>query len=259
MNIRHLSFSYGKHRILKDISLSFPAGSITTLLGANGSGKSTLFNCCTRYLRPQRGLIELDNKNIFHYSQKVFARKVAIVHQQNRISGDITVRKLVSYGRSPYLKMMSRYSEEDDKAVDKALLHTNLQNVAERQVLALSGGRRQRVWIAMALAQESEYLFLDEPTTYLDVRYQADLLKLIKTLNAQLGLTVVMILHDINQAIGISDKVIGMKQGEILFEGAPKEAITSEGVSRLYDTPLEAVTCGKRQLVLSPDIGDGLV
>ncbi|MFP5527062.1 ABC transporter ATP-binding protein [Peptococcus simiae] len=255
MNIRHLSFAYGNHLILKDVSLSFAPGKITTLLGANGSGKSTLFNCCTRHLRPQKGIIDLDDVNIFHYKQKDFARKVAIVHQQNRITGDITVRDLVSYGRSPYLKLMARYGEDDERAVEEALSRTNLQEVADRQVFALSGGQRQRVWIAMALAQESEYLFLDEPTTYLDVRYQADLLHLIKDLNARLGLTVVMILHDINQAVDISDELIGMKKGRVLFQGQAEDVITSEAVTRLYDTPLEVVNHYGRTLVLSPHIG----
>lgn len=238
MEIRHLNFSYGKKTILNDLSLSFEKGKITTLLGANGSGKTTLFKLCTRNLRPKRGLIMLDDENIFHLQRRDFAKKVAIVHQQNRVTGTITVRELVSYGRTPHIKMMQQATKEDDEAIDWSLEVTNLKEIADEQVVSLSGGQRQRVWIAMALAQKSEMIFLDEPTTYLDVRYQVELLELIRSLNRDFGLSIVMVLHDINQALQYSDHLVGLKNGKLLFYGKPEEVITQENISSLYQIPL---------------------
>ncbi|MDO5095367.1 MAG: ABC transporter ATP-binding protein [Peptostreptococcaceae bacterium] len=238
MEIRHLNFSYGKKQILNNLSLSFEKGKITTLLGANGSGKTTLFKLCTRNLRPQRGLIMLDEENIFHLKRRDFAKKIAIVHQQNRVTGNITVRELVSYGRTPHIKMMQQATKEDDEAIEWSLEVTNLKEIASEPVVSLSGGQRQRVWIAMALAQKSEMIFLDEPTTYLDVRYQVELLELIKSLNQDFGLSIVMVLHDINQALQYSDYLVGLKNGELLFYGKPEEVINEENISSLYQIPL---------------------
>ena len=238
MEIRHLSFSYGKKDILFDVSLSFPKGKITTLLGANGCGKSTLFKLCTRNLRPKRGIIALEEGNVFHLNRKDFARKVAIVHQQNNVIGSLSVRELVSYGRTPYLGLMGRMTKEDDDAIDWAIDVCDLGNIKDDKVNALSGGQRQRVWIAMALAQKSEMIFLDEPTTYLDVRYQVELLQLIRSLNADYGLTIVMVLHDINQALHYSDLLIGLKGGRVLFSGSPNSVVTKESMSKLYGIDL---------------------
>ncbi len=238
MEIKHLTFAYGKQNILDDISLTFKENAITTLLGANGSGKTTLFNLCTKNLNPDRGIILLDRQNIFNINQRKFAEQVAIVHQQNRIMGDITVRQLVSYGRTPYMKFMRGYSEEDLAAIEWAIEVTGLQDFQERTLASLSGGQKQRVWIAMSLAQKSRYLFLDEPTTYLDIKYQIEILELIRNINREFGITVIMVLHDINQAIKYSDDVVGLKDGNIVFSGNPSEAITDESVSNLYDIGL---------------------
>jgi ferrichrome ABC transporter, ATP-binding protein FhuC len=250
MEIRHLSFSYGKKEILKDISLSFAEGKITTLLGANGCGKSTLFKLCTKNLRPKRGIIALKEGNVFHLKRKDFAQKVAIVHQQNQVSGALTVRELVSYGRTPYLGLMGRMTNEDDEAIDWALKVCDLEAIRDEAVNALSGGQRQRVWIAMALAQRSEMIFLDEPTTYLDVRYQIELLQLIRSLNTTYGLTIVMVLHDINQALHYSDYLVGLKSGKVLFAGKPNEVITEEAISELYGIRLKVAHLENRIHVL---------
>lgn len=250
MEIRHLSFSYGKKAVLKDISLSFAEGKVTTLLGANGCGKSTLFKLCTKNLRPQRGIIALKEGNVFHLKRKDFAQKVAIVHQQNQVSGSLSVRDLVSYGRTPYLGMMGRLRQEDEKAIDWALEVCDLESIKNQKVTALSGGQRQRVWIAMALAQRSEMVFLDEPTTYLDVRYQIELLQLIRSLNTDFGLTIVMVLHDINQALHYSDYLVGLKAGKVLFAGKPNEVITEESISSLYGIRLKVARLDDRIHVL---------
>ncbi len=250
MEIRHLTFSYGKNRILKDVSLSFEKGKITTVLGANGSGKSTLFKLCTRNLRPDRGVIMLEDENIFHMKRRAFAKKAAIVHQHNRVSGNITVRELVSYGRTPHIGMLRQSGEEDEKAIEWSLCVTDLKSIAHQQVTSLSGGQRQRVWIAMALAQKSEMIFLDEPTNHLDIRYQAEMLRLVRSLNQDFGLTIVMVLHDINQALRYSDNVVGLKDGEVQFFGEPSEVITSEKISDLYKIRLHTIMYGGKPYVL---------
>lgn len=238
MEIKHLTFSYGEHNVLDDASLTFKENAITTLLGANGSGKTTLFNLCTKNLIPDRGIILLDRKNIFNINQRKFAEQVAIVHQQNRIMGDITVRQLVSYGRTPYMKFMRGCSEEDNEAIDWAIEVTGLEDFRDRPLASLSGGQKQRVWIAMSLAQKSRFLFLDEPTTYLDIKYQIEILELIRSINRDFKITVIMVLHDINQALKYSDDVVGLKDGHIVFSGHPDEVITDESVSNLYDIGL---------------------
>lgn len=238
MEIKHLFFSYEKTPILSNINLKFKRGAVTTLMGANGCGKSTLLNLMSRNLEPDSGRIYLNRKSIEEYKNKEFARELGMVYQQNRILGDITVKKLVSYGRTPYLKPLQKYSEEDLERIDFALEMTNLKSIQEKEVAKLSGGQRQRVFIAMALAQNSKILLLDEPTTYLDVKYQMDILNLVRKINKDLGITIIMVLHDIMQAINYSDEVVGLQKGKIVFQGAPKEVLSSEIISELYDTQL---------------------
>ena len=176
MEVKNLSFSYGSNQILSDISLTIPRGKITTIMGENGCGKSTLFSLMTKNLTPGKGKILLEEKSIKKYSLSEFARKVSIVHQHNSAAEDITIERLVSYGRTPYQKMLGGKSEEDERLIEQALQVTGLLDLRDREIGRLSGGQRQRVWIAMALAQNTELLFLDEPTTYLDIRYQLEIL-----------------------------------------------------------------------------------
>lgn len=170
-------------------------------MGANGCGKSTLFSLMTKNLDPAKGKVLLGGKNIARLRLNEFARKVAIVHQYNTAADDITVERLVSFGRTPHLGMMGIRGEEDERYVNWAMEVTNVSQFRERELSRLSGGQRQRVWIAMALAQGTEILFLDEPTTYLDIRYQIEILELVRKLNREFGMTIVMVLHDINQSI----------------------------------------------------------
>lgn len=251
METKHLSFSYDKKPILKDINLKFKRGAVTTLMGANGCGKSTLLNLLSRNLTPSAGRIYLKGKNIEDYKNKEFARELGMVHQQNRILGDITVKKLVSFGRTPYLKPLQKYSEEDLERIDFALEMTNLKGIQDNEVAKLSGGQRQRVFIAMALSQNSNILLLDEPTTYLDVKYQMDILNLVRKINAELGITVIMVLHEIMQAINYSDELIGLQNGRIAFQGKPKKVINDEVISELYDTEL-SIEYFKNSVVVLP-------
>lgn len=251
MEVRNLSFSYGKNEILHDISLKIREGKITTVMGANGCGKSTLFSLMTKNLLPNSGQIFLRSKNINNLSLKEFAQKAAIVHQYNTVSDDITVENLVAFGRTPHKNMLSAQTEDDEKYIAWAMEVTGVTEYKDREVSRLSGGQRQRVWIAMALAQNTKILFLDEPTTYLDIRYQVDILKLIKKLNADFGITIVMVLHDINQAINYSDRIIGMKGGNVIFEGKPQEVITAESIKELYGIDLKVTEIDGQTFVLT--------
>lgn len=238
--INGLSFAYGKNQVLKGLDLTIKEGGITTLIGANGCGKSTLFNLMTKNLKPQQGEIALYGQNISACHVKEFAKQVAIVHQYNTAPPDLTVEKLVSYGRTPYHTMgLSPDPEEDEKKVKWALEITNTEKIKDKPITQLSGGQKQRAWIAMALAQDTKVLFLDEPTTYLDVRYQLDILRLIKKLNREFAITVIMVLHDINQSLYYSDQIVAMKDGKIIAHGLPEQIITTELVKQVYDVDLQ--------------------
>ena len=251
MEVRNLSFSYGKNKVLRDVSFKIKGGDITTIMGANGCGKSTLFSLMTKNLYPRKGNIFLSGKNIQNLGLKEFARRVSIVHQYNTSSDDITVERLVSFGRTPHMKMMRGRSEEDERLIRWAMEVTNVEKYRDREISRLSGGQRQRVWIAMALAQNTKILFLDEPTTYLDIRYQIEILELVKKLNREFGITIIMVLHDINQAIYFSDCVIGLKDGLVEMEGDPQEVITRESIRSLYGIELDVTVIGEKKFVLT--------
>lgn len=219
---------------LNGVSTTIQQGKVTTIIGPNGCGKSTLLSVLSRSNLPKAGVASLANRDLVLYKPKEFAKKLAIVYQQNDVPKDLTIEKLVGFGRLPYKTLLQRNEQEDLRAIDWALTVTNLIDKRHKDLEALSGGERQRVWIAMALAQQSEILCLDEPTTYLDIYYQIELLELVKSLNEQHGLTIVMVLHDINQAIRYSDEIIMMKDGNIIAEGPPRKVITKEVIKEVY-------------------------
>jgi iron complex transport system ATP-binding protein len=235
MEIHNVVFSYDKKTDqLKGVSGSVPKGKITTIIGPNGCGKSTLLGVMSGNHLPGGGQAVLDGKAIHHYKPKELARKLAVVHQQNGAPSDMTVERLVAYGRMPYRTMFGGDREEDERAVDWALSCTNLEAKRKLPIDRLSGGERQRVWVAMALAQKTPILFLDEPTTYLDIYYQLEMLEFIRELNRKHGLTIVMVLHDINQAIRYSDRIIAMKDGRIVAAGEPEDVITERAIREIY-------------------------
>jgi iron complex transport system ATP-binding protein len=250
-DIKGLTFSYGTNEVIKGLDLSIKQGKVTTLIGANGCGKSTLFNLITKNLRPNSGEIRLEGKDISQVKLKDFARQVAIVHQYNTAPADISVEKLVAFGRTPYHAFGSTSnSEEDEEKIKRALEITNTEKLKDKAVAQLSGGQKQRVWIAMALAQDTKILFLDEPTTYLDIRYQLQILKLVRKLNEEYGMTVIMVLHDINQSLYYSDEIVAMKDGRITAQGKPEEIITSELIKNVYDVELGISAVNGRPFVL---------
>ena len=252
--VRGLSFAYdhGRVPIFDGLDVTIPEGRITTLIGANGSGKSTLFNLLTKNLKPTGGTVHLRGGDVSALRLRDFARLVAIVHQRNSAPGDLAVEKLVGYGRFPYHGVGSAANtEEDERMVAWALGVTGLTEYAKRPVSALSGGQAQRVWIAMVLAQGSDVLLLDEPTTYLDIRYQLDLLHLVKRLNREFGMTVVMVLHDVNQALRYSDNLVALAGGRIVAQGVPDDIITSDLLEEVYGVRLPVATIEGKPFVLA--------
>lgn len=250
MEIKNIEFAYGRQKVLNDISFKLREGKITTVIGANGCGKSTLFNIMTKNLKPQRGKVLLNGEDIQNLSLKSFARQVAIVHQYNTAPGDLTVEKLVSYGRTAHGGFNRNY-EEDQKYIKFAMDITGVCEFSKKQISALSGGQKQRVWIAVALAQNTKILLLDEPTTYLDIRYQIEILRLIKKLNTEYKMTVVMVLHDINQSIAYSDYILAMKEGKILSEGSPDEVINEKLIKEVYGIELKVENSEKGKFVMT--------
>lgn len=235
LSIKNLKFSYGDHEVLRGLSAEIKSGAVTTLMGANGCGKTTLLSLLTKNLKPAEGSISLDGQNLSGISLKDFARRAAIVHQKNAAPDDLTVEKLVSYGRLPYSSIFrAGLDEKNQEQVERAMALTGLLPLRDRRIGTLSGGQRQRAFIAMALAQDTKLLFLDEPTTSLDVRYQVEILRLVERLNREQGITIVMVLHDINQALAYSDEVIGLKDGRVAVQGAPEDVIDSDSLQTLY-------------------------
>ena len=249
--VKDLSFAYGKLVVLKNLDLELHEGKITTLIGANGCGKSTLFNLMTKNLKPDEGEIFLREESITNLRLKDFAKEVSIVHQYNTAPVDLSVEKLVGYGRTPYHTMgLSPDPKEDEEKIRWALEITHTYKHKDKPVSELSGGQKQRVWIAMALAQDTRVLFLDEPTTYLDIRYQLQILKLIRQLNREFGITIIMVLHDINQSLYYSDEIVAMKNGRMIAHGLPEEILTGELVQEVYDVNLDIRTVDGKPFVI---------
>jgi iron complex transport system ATP-binding protein len=248
--VEKLAFSYGDNRVLDGVSFELKHGYVTALMGPNACGKTTLLNIMTKNLKPGAGRVLLGGADISGIRLRDFARRAAIVHQKNAAPDDLPVKKLVAYGRIPHASMLRGRTERDDERIAWAMAATGITELAERPMGALSGGQRQRAFIAMALAQDTKLLFLDEPTTFLDVRYQVEILRLIRKLNGEHGITIVMVLHDINQALAYSDEIIGLRDGKILAQGSPREVIDSDMIYALYGIRLEVQSDARRMWVL---------
>lgn len=207
----HISYSVDGKRILEDISFSASPGEIVTIIGPNGCGKSTFLKIMTRLLKADHGTVKFLGRKLSDYSGKELARQMAILPQTKKTPPDMTVEQLVQFGRYPYTGLGGQLKAEDFSAVDDALEKTGMERFRGRAVATLSGGEGQMAWIAMAMAQAPKILFLDEPTTYLDICYQLQVLELIRRLNREFSLTIVMVLHDINQAAAYSDRIFAIK------------------------------------------------
>lgn len=224
---------YGRKVVCENLSYSVKPKSFTAILGPNGCGKSTLLRTLTRTLRPQTGSATLYGQNIYHIRPKAFAKQVAFLPQNPLVPAGITVRDLVSRGRHPYHTVFRPWSQKDTSIVERAMEITDVADIAQADVSELSGGQRQRVWIAMIIAQTTQFVLLDEPTTYLDVAYQIDVLELITSLVND-GITAVAVLHDITQAARYADHVVIMDGGRIITQGPPRQALTPPLLAQVF-------------------------
>ena len=218
---KNLKIKYGDRLIIKNANLKVNEGEIITVIGPNGSGKTTLIKALSRCIKAYSGNIYLGGKDIYTIPTKDIAKKMAVLPQVKHVSADISIGDLVSYGRYPYLSFGKRMNRTDKDIIFWAIEKTGLTYLKDRHIETLSGGERQRAWIAMALAQNPRVLLLDEPTTYLDISYQLEILELIKELNQTLKITVIMVLHDLNQAARYSDRIYVLNDGEICQYGKP--------------------------------------
>lgn len=234
IQVENLKLAYDNHIVIEDVSLEIPENKITILIGANGCGKSTMLRSFARLLNPVEGNIILNGRDMADVSNKQIAKELAILPQTPVVSGSLTVRELVEMGRFPYQNWRNKLSKNDYEMVDLALRDTGIYDFADRTLDSLSGGQRQRAWIAMVLAQGTDIILLDEPTTYLDVTYQIEILDLLYKLNREEGKTIIMVLHDLNLSCRYADHLIALKDKKIYRQGAPKEVITKEVVQEVF-------------------------
>ena len=240
LEARNLKAGYDGAVIIENMNLKIPAGKVSALIGANGCGKSTLLKTICRIQPALDGEVLLDGTSIAETDSRELARRLAILPQHPTAPAGLSVRELVGYGRAPYRsKLFARTTKEDKRIVDWALEETDMMDFAERPIEALSGGQRQRAWIAMAIAQDTELLFLDEPTSFLDVAHQMEVLDLVRHLNEAYNKTVVMVIHELNQAARSSDHLLAMKAGELRYEGSPKEVLTQEMLAEVFGIDAE--------------------
>ncbi|WP_296256827.1 ABC transporter ATP-binding protein [uncultured Ezakiella sp.] len=245
-----LQIKYKDKVILENINLEIEKGKIYSIIGPNGSGKSTLIKAMTGFLKPSKGTVLLNNNNISKMKNKEIARNIAVLNQNNNEFIDLTVQELVSYGRYAHKPFLGKNTSEDEKIINWAIKINSLEQLVNRRISNLSGGERQRAWIAMSICQKPEILILDEPTTFLDISYQLEILELIKNLNSKEDLTIVMVLHDINQAIKYSDAVIVLKNKNIITK-----SINQNNINK---TILDEVFNVESKIIKSDDIDENL-
>lgn len=243
----NITAGYDNKMILQDISLTIPSNKISIIIGANGCGKSTLLKTMARLIKPTSGQVTLDGKPINKIPPKHLARVLGLLPQSPVVPEGITVADLVGRGRFPHQSFLKGWTKEDYEAVAEAMEIMNITEFADRNIDELSGGQRQRVWIAMALAQQTDILFLDEPTTYLDITYQVEILDMLTDLNRKYGTTIVMVLHDINLSARYADHIFAVHKGKLVAEGTPEEVVSSTLIHDIF---------GLKSLVIQDPVSD---
>ncbi len=251
LQVNNVDIAINKKTIVHDMHLQIPEGKITAIIGPNGCGKSTTLKAIARILPCAKGNITFKGRDIHSFSHREFAKCLAILTQSPVAPTDLTVQDLVEMGRFPHRSFLGRAAKDDAQHVEWALAQTNMSAMRHRLLHTLSGGERQRAWIAMALAQRPEVLLLDEPTTYLDICHQLEVMQLLDKLNKELGLTVVMVIHDLNHAIQYADYVAVIKQGRLVVSGEPKTIVTSKLLADVFRVRADEFACtnGLRALV----------
>ena len=250
--VKDLQVSIGDKEILHSVSAVFPQGKRTAIIGPNGAGKSTLLKALAAINTDYQGEVLLGGQEIRALGRKAIARKIGILLQGAVAPPDTTVRQLVDYGRFPYRSLFSRDVKQDREVVEWAMAATQVVKLADRQVQTLSGGERQRVFLAMVLAQQPQILLLDEPTTYLDIAHQLEVMDIVVRLNKDYGMTVIMVLHDINHALQYADEILILKDGLIKAQGNPGEVMTVERLADTFGVKADVFVNSQGKSVLSP-------
>ena len=243
LSVDRVAVGYANTMIINELSVKIPEKKITTIIGPNGCGKSTLLKAIARILKVQKGAVHLDGRAIQQLSTKEVAKRMAILPQSADTPPGLTVYELVSYGRYPHKRGFGSLKKDDLEYINWAIEVTGLSELRDRPVDSLSGGQRQRVWIAMALAQDTEILILDEPTTYLDLAHQLDILLLLQKLNMEEGKTIVMVLHDLNHASRFSHYMIAMREGSIITDGSPEKVMTCANLQAVFEINATLTAC----------------
>ena len=245
-----VAVGYRDHPVLRDVTVGVPRGGFTAIVGPNGCGKSTLLKTVARLLRPSDGSVSLDGEALAGMRGRVLARRLSLLPQDSPVPDGIRVRELVARGRYPHQSLFSQWSSEDEQAVERALALTRIDDLADRLVDTLSGGQRQRAWIALALAQDTDVLLLDEPTTFLDIAHQMEVMRLLESLRSQ-GTTIVAVLHDLNHAARFATQIIAMRDGRVHGSGAPSALLTPETIEKVF-----GLRC---RVIADPDTGDPVI
>ena len=243
LKAEQLVADYGGPPVVKDLTADIPTGEITAIVGANASGKSTLLRALARLLRPSEGAVYLDGADICRLPTRSVASRLGLLPQSPRVPDGVLVEDLVRRGRYPHQRLFDQWSKADDQAVERALRLTGLVEHRGRPVDELSGGQRQRAWIAMALAQDAPMMLLDEPTTFLDIAHQVEMLDLLARLNETENRTVVMVLHDLNQACRYASHIIALADGRIEAAGPPAEVVTADLIERVFGLKVSVISC----------------
>lgn len=233
IQVRTLSKFYGKKKVVEDVSVDIQRGQITSFIGPNGAGKSTLLSMVSRLLDADSGEVLIDQTSAKKLKSNEFSKRVSILKQSNYMNVRLTIRELVAFGRFPYSK--GRLTEDDEKLVDQAISYMDLTDMQNDFLDELSGGQRQRAFIAMVIAQDTDYILLDEPLNNLDMKHSVQIMKILRRLVDELGKTVVIVLHDINFASVYSDRIVAMKNGKVIKEGPTEDIIQSSSLKEIYD------------------------
>ncbi len=248
MNVVDLIKSYGSKTVVKEVSFEVPKGKVLSLIGPNGAGKSTVMGMISRLIAKDAGVIQFEGQDLSKWKSKELAKHLAILTQHNNVQMKLTVRELVAFGRFPYSG--SRLTPEDNQMVDKAIEYMELQDFEDQYIDELSGGQRQRAYIAMVIAQDTEYVLLDEPTNNLDIYHATNLMRIARRLCDELGKTVILVLHEINYAAFYSDYICAFKDGRIAKFGPVEEVITKETLSEIYKVDFEIMNIGGKPLTI---------
>ena len=252
LQAEHITVKISGKTILHNISTVLPEGKVTAIIGPNGSGKSTFLKTLVHVHKCSKGRVMLNARDISTYKHLEFAKEVAILPQNPEAPSDLTVEDLVSLGRFPYRKWYGNFITKRDKEVEWALQKTGMERFVTRILASLSGGERQRAWLAMALAQKPQILLLDEPTTYLDICHQLEIMELLNVINAELQITIIMVLHDLNHALQYADHILALEDGHIIAEGEPKNVITNTLLENLFKVKSAAFTTDTGKDVIIP-------